>query len=210
MRISIFGALFCMLLSTCAQAKGLRVVDETADNEAIVARVYRLCDVKLGPLAMATIQRHVSDTIGMFSKREDRVAAALLVCVESRFNSGAVSAVGAVGLTQVMPKYAASFAKDCYLSTQPLDLWVPEVNLRTGFCQFRKLLTQYGGRYSMALAAYNAGAESPTVKRLRRHERINTETADYISRFHNLKEAFYEDENALALSSGIPTPSGPN
>ena len=59
MRISIFGALFCMLLSTCAQTKGLRVVDETADNEAIVARVYRLCDVKLGPLAMATIQRRI-------------------------------------------------------------------------------------------------------------------------------------------------------
>lgn len=203
----IFSALLCMLISTCAKGKPVRIVEEEADREAIVAQVYQLCKASLGPVAEILIKKQVSESIAMFSKREDRIAATILVCVESGFNQGAKSGSGAIGLTQIIPKYAAEFARDCYLSTKPVDLWVPEVNLKTGFCQFRKLLTQYKGKYSMALAAYNAGAGSKTVKKLQQGESINQETANYISKFWTLWEEFKHAE-ASAKKVGSSVESG--
>lgn len=182
-------------LSSCAQGKGAEIREDRSVDLELVQKVYRLCgNQELGPAASNTVQAHVAETLDMFSSRKDKMAFTILVCIESRFSPAVVSKAGAVGLTQVIPKYAESFAHDCYSSTKPLDVWVPEVNLKIGACQFRKLLVRYNGRYSLALAAYNAGAESPTVKKLRKGERVNQETADYISRFWNLWEALHEQE----------------
>lgn len=67
---------------------------------------------------------------------------------ESGGRQTAVSPKGAVGLMQLMPETAKRLGVD------PND---PMENLRGGMTEMRRLLGKYGGDYSKALAAYNAG-----------------------------------------------------
>lgn len=71
-----------------------------------------------------------------------------LVWQESRWNPGAVSSKGAVGLTQLMPATARALGVD------PRD---PLANLDAGARYFRLLIDHFGGDVRLALAAYNAG-----------------------------------------------------
>jgi soluble lytic murein transglycosylase-like protein len=88
-----------------------------------------------------------------------------LVRAESSFRPKAVSPVGAVGLTQVMP----ATARWLQPGTTRRDLLKPEVNLRLGFKYLRQLLEQYEGDEKLALTAYNRGPG--TVDRLLRRGR---------------------------------------
>jgi soluble lytic murein transglycosylase-like protein len=83
-----------------------------------------------------------------------------LVRVESSFNPRAVSPVGALGLTQLMPATARILSPG--ISRQ--QIFERETNLRLGFRFFRSLLTYYGGDVRLALLAYNRGPT--TVDRL--------------------------------------------
>jgi soluble lytic murein transglycosylase-like protein len=76
-----------------------------------------------------------------------------LVAAESSFRTAAVSPVGAIGLTQVMP----ATARDVEPGTTRSDLLHPETNLRIGFSYLRKLIDQYDGNAKLALTAYNRG-----------------------------------------------------
>lgn len=76
-----------------------------------------------------------------------------LVRAESSFRPTAVSPVGAVGLTQVMP----ATARDVEPGTTRSDLLEPETNLRIGFKYLRKLIDRYEGDEKLALTAYNRG-----------------------------------------------------
>jgi soluble lytic murein transglycosylase-like protein len=81
---------------------------------------------------------------------------AALVQAESDFEPGAVSRVGASGLTQLMPATAAD--------QQVEDVFDPDQNLRGGAHRLRELLDRFD-TLPLALAAYNAGAA--TVDRYR-------------------------------------------
>jgi soluble lytic murein transglycosylase-like protein len=83
-----------------------------------------------------------------------------LVRVESRFNPRAVSPVGALGLTQLMPATARILSPG--ISRQ--QIFERETNLRLGFRFFRSLLNYYEGDVRLALLAYNRGPT--TVDRL--------------------------------------------
>lgn len=83
-----------------------------------------------------------------------------MVRVESEFNERAVSAVGAIGLAQVMPATAQYLSPGITRS----QLFDRETNLRLGFRYFRSLLEQYHGDVRLALLAYNRGPV--TVDRL--------------------------------------------
>lgn len=76
-----------------------------------------------------------------------------LVAVESRFLPRAVSSVGAVGLTQVMP----STAHDLEPGISLLQLLDERTNLTLGFRYLRQLVHQYDGDLRLALLAYNRG-----------------------------------------------------
>jgi len=76
-----------------------------------------------------------------------------IVRIESRFDPRAVSAVGAIGLAQVMPRTAVLF--DSTLTRD--DLFDPATNLRIGFRFFRDLLERYDYDLRLALLAYNRG-----------------------------------------------------
>jgi soluble lytic murein transglycosylase-like protein len=73
---------------------------------------------------------------------------AALVWQESRWNPGAISPKGAIGLAQLMP----ATARD--LGVNPAD---PVSNLNGGARYLRQLLDQFDGDVERALAAYNAG-----------------------------------------------------
>jgi soluble lytic murein transglycosylase-like protein len=86
-------------------------------------------------------------------ERIDPHLAFRLVNAESSFRPSAVSSVGAVGLTQVMP----STANWLIPGTRAEDLLQPRFNLRVGFRYLRKLLDTYKGDAHLALLAYNRG-----------------------------------------------------
>jgi soluble lytic murein transglycosylase-like protein len=71
-----------------------------------------------------------------------------VVWQESRWNTGAVSPVGARGLTQLMPGTARQ------MGVNPDD---PHANLEGGARYLRMQLDTFGGNVEKALAAYNAG-----------------------------------------------------
>ncbi len=113
--------------------------------------------------------------------RRFRVDAALLKAVvhaESAFDPDAVSRKGAVGLTQLMPATA--------LEVGVVDRNDPWQSLAGGALHLSRLLEKYGDT-GLALAAYNAGAES-----VRRHRGIPPwpETRDYVRKVLQLRELY--------------------
>lgn len=85
-----------------------------------------------------------------------------LVRVESQFVQKAVSHMGAVGLTQVMPRTAFSLDPELGYS----DLFRRDTNLHLGFSYLRLMLQRYRGDLRLALLAYNRGPA--TVDAIRR------------------------------------------
>lgn len=75
-----------------------------------------------------------------------------LVSTESSFRRLAISSVGAIGYTQVMPSTAAWLER----GVVEKDLFDRETNLRLGFRYLRMLMDQYGDP-RLALLAYNRG-----------------------------------------------------
>ncbi|MEP6691067.1 MAG: transglycosylase SLT domain-containing protein [Gemmatimonadaceae bacterium] len=76
-----------------------------------------------------------------------------LVSLESDFKSGAVSPVGAIGLTQVMPSTAKEMDKNMSREL----LFDRRLNLKLGFRYLRGLITEQKGSVEMALLVYNRG-----------------------------------------------------
>jgi soluble lytic murein transglycosylase-like protein len=91
--------------------------------------------------------------------------------VESNLDPHAVSPKGAQGLMQLMPATAAVYGVE--------DAFDPLQNLRAGALHLRAQLEAFGGDVTLALAAYNAGAEA-----VRRHGGVPAypETQEYVRR----------------------------
>jgi soluble lytic murein transglycosylase-like protein len=89
--------------------------------------------------------------------------------VESSFNTHAVSPKGAQGLMQLMPATARQYGVE--------DAFDPLQNLRAGTIHLRKLLDEFDGDLTLALAAYNAGSGA-----VRRHGGVPSyrETQEYV------------------------------
>ena len=98
-----------------------------------------------------------------------------LVRAESSFRNRATSRVGAVGLTQLMPRTAAWIEPGVTRS----ELRDPETNLRVGFKYLRYLIDKYNGDEKLALLAYNRGPG--TVDRaLKRGRNPDNGYADFV------------------------------
>ncbi len=72
-----------------------------------------------------------------------------VIHAESGFNPHAVSPKGALGLMQLMPFNLRTYGVK--------DPYSPEQNINGGTKMLSRLLNQYSGNISLALAAYNAG-----------------------------------------------------
>jgi soluble lytic murein transglycosylase len=88
----------------------------------------------------------------------DPFLAAALIRQESMFNPKARSAVGALGLMQVMPQTGRSLARRLGIARfDPEMLTQPELNVMFGMTYLADQLRTYGNRLDVVLAAYNAG-----------------------------------------------------
>ena len=67
--------------------------------------------------------------------------------VESNWDPAAVSPAGAIGIAQIVPRWHPA-----------VDPWEPWASLAYAARLMRSHLDRFGGRYDLALAAYNAGA----------------------------------------------------
>lgn len=76
-----------------------------------------------------------------------------LVQLESSFKNSATSHVGAVGLTQLMPRTAEWLQPGVTMK----DLRNQDTNLRIGFKYLNQLMEKYDGDRRLALLAYNRG-----------------------------------------------------
>ena len=76
---------------------------------------------------------------------------------ESAFQVDAISRAGAQGLMQLMPKTASETARALKISHAPGRMAEPEYNLKLGQAYLRDMISEFGGSYLLALAAYNAG-----------------------------------------------------
>jgi soluble lytic murein transglycosylase len=87
----------------------------------------------------------------------DPYLVAAVIREESRFNADAVSAVGAIGLMQMMPSTAGWAAKHLGQPAPGSDaLLRPDVNIRLG-CWYLRYLIRRHQTLEEALAAYNGG-----------------------------------------------------
>lgn len=140
---------------------------EQVPGISYVEKVMDACGAKISEARRKILADQI-ETIGerMFEKEEHRKWFYFLICIESRFNGDARSPVGATGLAQIMPQYAKEFAAVCGLGElDPKDLADSQVNLLVGACRFRELMLYYEGDPTLALAAYNSGRNSPTVRK---------------------------------------------
>lgn len=83
-----------------------------------------------------------------------------VVRLESRFHERAKSSVGAIGLTQLMPKTARIYEPG--ITTEALH--DRHTNLRIGFRYLYDMLKQYGS-VRTALLVYNRGAEAVLIEK---------------------------------------------
>jgi len=79
---------------------------------------------------------------------------------ESGFDPDAVSPARAMGLMQLLPETARTIAEEMGLSADDARLTSPPFAFRIGGRLLRKLLDEFRGDVPLAVAAYNAGAES--------------------------------------------------
>jgi soluble lytic murein transglycosylase len=132
--------------------------------------------------------------INPYAKKHKLDAAFLsaVILEESRFNPQAVSPAGARGLMQVLPSTANQIVQR--IKVRPYSeslLFDPEMNLRLGSWYLSSLLEEFGGKETLALAAYNAGphmvrqwmAKTPAMREDEFVENIPyAETRNYVIR----------------------------
>ncbi|MDP3650956.1 MAG: transglycosylase SLT domain-containing protein [Rhodoferax sp.] len=101
-------------------------------------------------------QHHVRSAADMH--QVDYALLQALIATESRFDAGAVSPKGAIGLMQLMPATAARYGvagdQKASLETKLKD---PKTNIAAGTRYLRDLIRMFPGQLELALAAYNAG-----------------------------------------------------
>jgi soluble lytic murein transglycosylase len=137
--------------------------------------------------------------------RLDPALLAAVIYTESKFDPGARSEAGAMGLMQLLPETAQGIAtRTGGVAFVVRDLFDPELNVRYGAWYLRHLLNRYGDERT-ALAAYHAGQGN--VDRWRSDGRAIAfpETIAYVKKVQGLKEVYartYGHELGIAAGAG--------
>jgi soluble lytic murein transglycosylase-like protein len=122
-------------------------------QQAQIARLKRVTENSSRYGIPADLAERIED-IALAEGIDARLAFGL-VATESEFNRHAVSPVGAVGYTQLMPSTARFFRP----GVEREALFDRDTNLRLGFRFLRTLIDKYHGNVELALLAYNRGPD---------------------------------------------------
>jgi len=142
-------------------------------------------------------QELIASSATRYNVDEDLVYA--VIRHESNFNPAAISRAGARGLMQLMPGTAADMGVS--------DIFDPAQNIDGGTQYLARMLSMFGDRWDLALAAYNAGPE-----RVKEHRGIPPfqETRTYVNRVLNevnkLKGGGSSVRELLLAEAGRQTP----
>jgi len=127
--------------------------------------------------------------------RENGLDPALLAAViyqESKFDAGAESSSGAIGLMQLTPATAHGIAVRTGGSRfHTTDLLDPEINIRYGAWYLGNLFRKYGDE-RLVLAAYNAGQGNVDRWRAEGRPVAFPETRAYVDRVEKLKRVYQD------------------
>jgi len=127
--------------------------------------------------------------------RENGIDPALLAAViyqESKFDAGAESRSGAIGLMQLTPATAHGIALRTGGSRfRTTDLLDPEINIRYGSWYLGNLFRKYRNE-RLVLAAYNAGQGNVDRWRAEGKSIAFAETRAYVDRVEHLKHVYRE------------------
>jgi soluble lytic murein transglycosylase len=130
----------------------------------------------------------------------DPALLAAVIYRESKFDAGAHSSSGAIGLMQLLPETAKGIALHTGGSRFVIsDLYNPEINVRYGAFYLRRLLTKYGDM-KLALAAYNAGQANVDSWRAEGKGIVFPETREYVDSVLETRDIYadaYADELGL-------------
>jgi soluble lytic murein transglycosylase len=130
----------------------------------------------------------------------DPALLAAVIYRESKFDAGARSSSGAIGLMQLLPETAKGIALHTGGSRFLVsDLYNPEINVRYGAFYLRRLLTKYGDT-KLALAAYNAGQANVDSWRAEGKGIVFPETREYVDSVLETRDIYadaYADELGL-------------
>jgi soluble lytic murein transglycosylase len=136
--------------------------------------------------------------------RENSLDPALLAAViyqESKFDAGAESKSGAIGLMQLTPATAHGIAIRTGGSRfHTSDLLDPEINIRYGAWYLRNLFRKYGNE-RLVLAAYNAGQGNVDRWRAQGKQVQFPETRAYVDRVEHLKHVYDDAWHSRLYSS---------
>lgn len=127
------------------------VVDKPVAAAVIAPRTVPSAPVSASAPPAAAATKGLNEAVEQAAARHALPAELLnsVIRVESNYNPNAVSPKGAQGLMQLIPETARRFGVG--------DVFNPLENLEGGARYLRYLLDLYGGKYPLALAAYNAG-----------------------------------------------------
>ena len=165
LRLTLFSLCAAMMISTIPPLRG--AFNAVTNTLVVAMEVSRATDANRVAVARYAIRYGISyDLAALINEaaRDEGIDPDLafrLVYVESRFQERAVSPVGAMGLTQLMPR-TADYLQPGISDEQIYD---PDTNLHLGFRYLGALLKDYDGRVDEALHAYNRGPG--TVARIR-------------------------------------------
>jgi len=127
--------------------------------------------------------------------RQNGIDPALLAAViyqESKFDAGAESNSGAIGLMQLTPSTAHGIAIRTGGSRfRTSDLLDPEINIRYGSWYLANLFRKYRDE-RLVLAAYNAGQGNVDRWQAEGKSIAFAETRAYVSRVEHLKHVYHD------------------
>ena len=178
--IPAFSVIIILLASFCAFADFYKYIDENGvvhiTNSPRPGYSWVMGETKSAPVrtAVKKVPRDQLDELIYISAARHGVDPALVRAVvkaESDYDAGAVSAVGARGLMQLMPETARLMGVD--------DIHDPEQNIDGGTRYLTRLLDRFDWEVALALAAYNAGEGA-----VRRHGGVPpySETQDFVEK----------------------------
>jgi soluble lytic murein transglycosylase len=127
--------------------------------------------------------------------RQNGIDPALLAAViyqESKFDAGAESRSGAIGLMQLTPATAHGIAIRTGGSRfETADLLNPEINIRYGSWYLANLFRKYGDE-RLVLAAYNAGQGNVDRWQAEGKPIAFSETRAYVAQVEHLKRVYHD------------------